>query len=282
MPDEKMLPAVQKKELVPGVPDEVDLESLSSEEVRDRARALYFASRVLNVALAETLDHIIKKSFYNDYGWNSFDEYCEKELGMPGRQGYTYVQIFRSLRDNTPLTKEEMGTISTTKANSLRKLADAGLLKDEDTAKEWLETAQDLSLEQVKEQVNQALETAVADKKTERPTPDHPVKILRFPLFAEQLAVWQEAEARARTIAESDKPGHLLACICTAFNAEAWDGRKESLSKLCLSLERTFGVKVIALEPGDDVRVLYGENALAAFAAADDGEESEEGEAEEG
>lgn len=270
----EMLPAVRPgEELLPGVPSTVNLTELPATDVRARAKALYVASRVLSMALAETLDFIIDRALYNTWHWDSFEKYCDGELGMHPKQAYEYVRIFRSLRDNTPLTRDEIETLPTQKANALRKLADAGLLKEREKAEEWLETAQDLSLDQVKEQVVRALEMAAP--KDEHPTPDHPVKILHFPLFAEQLAVWEEAEARARTLAESDKPGHLLTCICTAFNAEAWDGKKASLSKLCLSLERTFGIKLIAFEPGEETHVLYGEGALTAL-AAEDSDASEE------
>jgi|GEM_PF-3218985 len=277
-----LVPAVRPgEELLPGVPSQVDLATMSPDEVRARAKALYLGSRVLNVALAETLDFIIDKGLYNDWGFGSFERYCEAELGIPGRQGYEYVKIFRSLKTNTPLSSEQMGSISTTKANSLRKLADAGLIKDKEKAEEWLETAQDLSVDQVRKEVDKVLSTAVADRGAAKPSPDHPVKILKFPLYQEQLDVWEEAEARARTIAESDKPGHLLSCICLAFNAEAWEGRKQSLSKLCGNLEKTFGVRLVAFEPGEDLRVLYGEGALAAFACEEDYEESAEAETEE-
>jgi len=269
---ESTLPALQPgHELLPGVPAVIDLTALSSDDLRARAKALYFASRVLNVALAETLDFIIEEKKYSDWGFDSFKEYCESEIGMPAPQAYEYVKIFRSLRDNTPLSNEQMGSISTTKANNLKKLADAGLLQEKEKADEWLEHAQDLTLKQVKEQVDRALETASLDRDAPPPSPDHPVKILHFPLFPEQLDVWEQAQSRARTIAESDKPGHILTCICTAFNAEAWDGRQESLAKLCMTLERTFGIKLIAFEPGEDSRVLYGESALSALAAEEDG-----------
>ena len=214
------------------------------------------------------------KRIYKVWGYASFADYCERELGIFRSKGYTFITLYKHSQGGL-LTSKQVEDIGWSKVTPLLPLIKEGVITKQNILK-WLSKIEGKTFDEVREIASLARQKAkvLQDEEksaiTEGVTEDNddadvgneapskttvsssaiaPEEIytLRIPLYKDQWENVQVALKKAERITGSDKQPWLLDCIALAFNSEAFSTKEESLEVLCKRIERVFGVDIIAL-----------------------------------
>lgn len=242
------------------VSNEIELSSmitavvkLSDAEVQERITKLCKLAQAVYWELAQLLNEVIRRKLYVSWGYASFDDYCGRGLGFTERKGFYLVSVFRAIQQ-TALTMDDIKGVEWNKLQKLSKLAKVGVLKEPNKAREWIDTAKKHTAKDLDEKVKEELRKP---SNPNAPSPDEPLTVLSFGLYPEQAKNVEEALSRAKIIAESDSRGHLLDCVCLAFNAESWSTKQHNVVKLCKDIERIFNVRIAVVSASGEI--LYGD-----------------------
>jgi hypothetical protein len=233
------------------------------------------------------------KRIYKIWGYASFSDYCERELGIFKSKGYDLISLYKHAEEGI-FTDKQVETIGWSKVTPLLPLVRAGIITKQNAAK-WLLKIEGKTFDEVKQIANLAREkvkdrmgeTAEGGGKSDtadsKDTPDLPaatttisgsvspeeIFTLRIPLYKDQWENVQVALKKAEKITGSDKQPWLLDCIALAFNSEAFSTKEESLEVLCKRIERVFGVDIVALH-SKTKQVVFGDR-LAKMLMKSDG-----------
>jgi len=246
------------------------LKSMSPETVRGTLVLLRDDIGAAYLQMAQLLDKVLADALYLRYGFDSFEDYCEEELGFKRRKGMYLVSIYRTLVQGGVLSVAELDQIAWTKARLIAQLAKNNLLTSSQKTGEWVERAKTESYKELEASVKAELSSAPPSPSGASPLSsglDEPVTVVRFGLYPPQLANYKEALERAKDLAASDKVGHLVDCICLPFNSEAWDSKKHALSKVCEHVERVFGIRLIAVD--HNKAIVHGDDVVEAVLGGD-------------
>jgi hypothetical protein len=200
------------------------------------------------------LYEIFYGGYWQEWGFESFKQYVQDELGFHERKGQYLINIHKNLVIDAKATPEQLEGIGWSKAKEIATVV------DEKNVEKWLDKAKDSTVTELANDVRQA--------KSDQGSSNTGGEIerayrLSFTLFENQNLNVEAALAIASKIAESDKRGHLLDCICTSFQANVLQEQGESrriseLMRVVESLERVFGVKIVVVDPKKD-KPIYGE-----------------------
>ena len=210
-----------------------------------------------------------RKALFEKWGYTSFADYCEKEIGIRKRsaENVRYVYYYFEVNMTLPSgVKDRIKSLGRSKAYSL-----AGFV-NLDNVIEWVDNAERMTHDELKKSITSAKrqagpegpgrpETAAAesegegeteegDEVTHVPQPEE-VHNLRCGLYESQWKTWQAAYDRASRASNSEKIGHNLELICQDFlmNNE-WGTTPESDRLAMLAkYERFLGLKLIAIDP---------------------------------
>jgi len=208
--------------------------------------------------LGELLYEVHYGGYWQEWGYDSFDAYLMDEVRFHHRKGMYLISIFKKLRIDAGVPKEKLEGIGWSKAKEVARVATS------ENAGEWVEKARESTVTELVNEVREAkAEEAAGDSgegKIEK------AYRRNFTLFESQQENLDEALKKAATVAESDKQGHLLDCICLSFLANVMEDQGEGhrvseMMRHVQSLERIFGVKIIVMDPKKD-KPLYGEDHL--------------------
>jgi len=200
------------------------------------------------------------ESMYQVWGYATFDDYSETELGMKRGKAYYLAQIWGELHVNAQIPEDKIAQIDWSKAKELAPLAKAGgiTVKNVD---EWVKKAK---LQPV-HQFTQEVKSAKAAHVSGTANPPETVYRITVGLFEEQHKNYQIALAAAGKLAESTKTGHLWDMICLEFNAQyagkTGGDRKTSIKRYVAMMERAFGVRTIVIDADND-KVLAGKDMV--------------------
>lgn len=209
---------------------------------------------------------------WKSWGFASFDDYCERELGFRERKAYYLLDVFSAV-EKGPLSEADVERLGWTKAATLAPLVKKGIIT-QDNVGEWMEKTDGKSFNELRDMASNAKTKAaqiahevrnsasgtnvdaeikkavgkisVEDVSLPQKSPDM-VHIFRVGLHEDQWKVWQNALQKAKDITGSDKDAWLVECIGTAFLAECLNGREDMLKTLLLRIEEAYGVSIMAV-----------------------------------
>lgn len=197
---------------------------------------------------------------YQVWGYATFDDYAESELGMKRGKAYYLAQIWGELHVNAQIPEAKIAEIDWSHAKQLAPLAKSGGLTAENID-HWIKKAKLNPVHQFTEDVKAAAKAHVSGTAN----PPEVVHRITVGLYEEQYNNFLAAVEGAKKIAESEKLGHLIDCICTEFNAQYAGSPKidrvKSIKRYASMIERAFSVRVIVLDPSTD-KVLAGKDVV--------------------
>jgi hypothetical protein len=215
--------------------------------LKDKMEHLYieFAEQLYKVVHSK----VKGTSLWETWGYDSFEDYAQHELGMKRAKAYYFMQIWKQLHINAGISKKKLGELNWSKAKELSPLVKQGVLT-EDNKDEWVQKAKTTSVSKLIEETRAAKTTASPTKEVEK------VFRVTYGLYEPQYDNLNKALDIAKILAESDKPGHLLDLICTDFLAQhagKHPNKKRALARHAAMVERSFGVKLIIVDDNDEI-----------------------------
>jgi hypothetical protein len=229
------------------------------EQVREDVEAMSDAMSVSYLAVGALLGEIRAGSYYEDYGFDTFKEFVETELGFSPQKGRRLINIYQTFVVDLEVDPEEIIDIGWSKVSAIEPVA------TEDNVRTLLTQARDNTLSTLRDNVNQLQAGNRAEDLDEEETPEDrdPEEVYhkRFTLYDEQEEVVEQALEVAEQEAESDSAGHLLTLICQDYLAGAGDLDEEKVAYYLRQLEDNFDLGIIALDE-DNEEIKYGAETL--------------------
>ena len=219
---------------------------------------------------------------YKAWGFDTFAEYAEQELGLHRRKAERLRRIWEILEYRLvgmePSVRERLVKLGWSK---VRELARDDILSL-DNVIQWVELGETASYPELlasisrflQEKEAKMLESAVNGVTVESSSvPDPPVpqpeKLFweHFALYEDQAANIRAALKRAEELSHSEKKGHNLDMICLDFLAtnDFRRGDDAQRRRYIAKMEQALGVKLIALDPTTE-DVIYGMDTLESMA----------------
>jgi hypothetical protein len=211
-------------------------------------------------ALGEYLTKVHDESLYQGWGFQSWREYVDSELGMTIRKVQYLLSLDKWYREMTPAIQEWIRSIGWTKARVIMH----GVTIE--NALEWKARIEGKSLSEI-EDIVKGIKAGIdedgnpAEGDASTVGNIEPTKKFKANLVgATQIGVVDAAMKRAQELTESDKDNHNLAMICTDFLATNTATIK--LREYLAQIEQAMGIRVVAYNPDTD-RIVYGEELIA-------------------
>lgn len=238
---------------------------LSIEDSKQLRERLYVSKKAIDsefFVLAGLLTRAFDLGAHKDWGYQTWKEYVEVELGMSVRKAQYLMQLWQwfALKIKDPSVRQKVKEIGWTKAKEL-----VGIC-NEDNVDEWVEIAAQSSVKDLAEKVKDAF----SDSKRDILDKEEPRRSFSVVLVGEQ---WENVQ-RAMTIAEevtgSNKKGHLLDLIATDFvtnNVFPNNPDDATIIRYLAKFESLLGVRIIAVDK-ESLVVAFGEDTLRAILQA--------------
>jgi hypothetical protein len=223
-------------------------------EVRQAVRDLRDNVEQKYWELGERMQEVYRGDMYRDWGFDSWKEYVDEELGFGMRKARYLVQLhewFGTLPSSIQKWVRELGW---TKARLLM-----GCVTKENAA-EWRKRVEGKTVSQIEDMLKLDRQGDDENSDDGEGVAKKPEKAAKrsFMLFPEQDDMVKQALDKAKELAESDKDGHALTLICQEYLATNTNTfAKEDFLK---NMERILGLKIVALkinENGED-DIIYG------------------------
>ena len=216
----------------------------------------------------------IRKGLHEKWGYASFEEYCDKEVGLKRRTASHLRYAYYWFEHKLSLPSEVKDRLK--KLGRSKLYAMAGHVT-EDNIISWIDKAEMMTVEDIKKTI--ATAKAVESRKSsednphagddlyeyakqdkiaadnaggdfrEAPAPEV-MKTLHTSLYAGQFETWQNAFDRAKGITGSDKISHNLEMICLDFlGGNDFTTPETDVGTYLSKIERLLGLKMIAIDP---------------------------------
>lgn len=212
----------------------------------------------MDVLVGETLYEVHKNKYWKEYEFSdptgeirpyaSFDEYVEVEVGLKKRKAYYLTSIYEKFAVELGLAPEILRTLDWSKAILLLKVITP------DNWSDLLAKTADMTAEQVKALVRSMLGTTSSGDSGDG---EDVFDKITFRLSLPQAENVRKALEIAAGMCGSEKGGHQLDLICTAFIADAAGsglrGGLVQLGQVKQAIERAFAV-TIDITGVDEVR----------------------------
>lgn len=204
---------------------------------------------------------------YTTWGYKTFSEYAEKELGLHHRKAERLRSIWYKLEIElsglSDITRERIVRIGWTKVRELIRVL---TVKNAD---DWVEQGEKLSYPELYEairlyQEQKAQKNAVSPEDEDIPVPavDH-LSFEHFALYEAQAGTVRTALKEAEKVSGSDKKSHNLDLICSEFLAtnDFHQATPAQRQQHLANLERSLGLRLVAVDP-ETGGVIYGIKTL--------------------
>jgi hypothetical protein len=272
---------------------EIDEEALEREEaaVRQQAKKLFSEIEVSYWDLAKCLYSVFdglpdsyrglntgdgsrarRQELFKKWGYKSFADYCEKELGLRKRtaENLRYVYYYFEVKLRLPREViEQIKKLGRSKAYML-----AGIVT-EDNVISWIEKAKTMTFDVIKEEIKllkQSDTSSSVEEGSENlsddivhvheglPAPEE-LKQFHTAFYPEQVKTVDAALARAEELSGSDKKNHNLDLISQDFllNNEFRNSKEEDKRAYLRKMENLLGVHLIALDPSTGLPLYNGD-----------------------
>lgn len=226
------------------------------EKIKDRIKAI----EANYIALGRDLFLVHAKRLYADWGYPTFAQYLQQEVGIQSRKGERLRQIWRTFIKDFKVDRERFMKIRY--SNLLQILP----IVTRSNVDEWVDLAEILNYTQLSERVAAYKEALKAAAATGGPTPATPAapaaktKRRTFHLYPEQEEIVEEALSLMERRTGSAKSGYLLTSICTEYLATGTGlGTEEAVCEWMLKqMEDRFGGKFVRFETEHDMKEALG------------------------
>jgi len=233
------------------------------EEVRQRIQDCIQRIDAAYMELCQLLHKVYSEKLWQVWGYNSFDQYVEKELPYKMRKVYYLISIWDwfAVKVGDPTVMEKVAGLGWSKVKEL-----VGVVTAENVD-EWVEIARRVDGRQLAELCKQAL----IEKERQAgaaPLPHEEnvaavsklIKTINFSVTPEQYETIQTALEAAKRITGSNKKSYLITMICLDFAAQHAAAHSGKVSVL-KHMESMLGVELIAIDAFTK-KVLVGEELL--------------------
>lgn len=204
------------------------------------------------MTLAQLLYETWTNKYYdNEWGYETFEDWCKEELNMKYRTA-RYLVIIAQAVNKHGLKWERVVAIGWTKMRSI-----APMLTDEN-AGSWLEQAEGCTADQLLEVVKRSREAGQTSVVEGLDTPR--VVTVHLRLSEDEASIIFDAVERAKSLINTDSITTAFEHIAYEWIQQSEEGpKKTELAKVLRWIERTYGV---SLEPkeGQDIEALLGED----------------------
>lgn len=230
-----------------------------------------YRAKVVNSGIAKD-----RTSLFAKWGYKTFGEYCEKEIGLQKRNAENLRYMYWWFAIQQPLPEPVIAQLITLGRSKVYLLSGVA---NRDNIALWLEKAKDLTFDELKKAIQAAkalaagkhvdteerdssggstssgpredrasVPEAVGAKSLPPPESWHQVNV---PLAEAQFETWEAAFKRAKSLSNSEKVGHNLELICQDFlaNNDLSGVKAKDRSAYLAKTERRLGVLIIAVDP---------------------------------
>lgn len=238
----------------------VDATPERKEEVRESVKTLLRQKDVMNFTLGQNFAEILDGSYWQDYGFQSFDEYCVKEADCHRRKGLDLAKIYRKFGVELGMTGEDI------QGYPYSKLVLVSEVITQHNKEGWLKDVLKLTFDQLKYKVQEYREAQNKSADDRSPKPpredgnddfdgddvDDPLVYFKIRMHQAQIDNLKAAMEVCQTMTGSDKESYLLDCIATDFITGHQDEHELTLQSQLESFERIHKVKLsVSFNKGD-------------------------------
>jgi len=239
------------------------------EELREKIRKTAKAIDQHYVALGGQLYDVANRKLYRNWGYPTFNDYLENDVGIGRRRGQRLRQIWKRLIKDFGVDKNLLIGARYSNIMGIMSLVRPKILTKA-TATDWVMRAKTLTYAALKEDIKAAMALREADENAtitpasvedaEIRTTESNTTRKQFKFTDDELSLVEEALSEAYDGTGSDRPGHLLANICTFFVANR--ASDEVMKQFLLDkLTAVYGGRFIHLE--DEEMIEAWEEAFA-------------------
>lgn len=207
---------------------------------------------------ANALHRVWKETLYMEWGHENWSEYVENELDHQLRSAQYMVGIVDYFGKMPQHIQDWVKSLGWSKAKELVKKV------DENNFDEVRKALAGKSVSEIVQFFRNS--TGSKEIKEKESNEDKPIR-KGFSLHPDQLENVEAAIQAAMEEAKSDKEGHALDLISTAYLSTA--GGSDGLEARLTAIERIFGVKLIAYNVSRD-EIVYGSETLDSLAGDDE------------
>ncbi len=228
-------------------PGQVDVNSLTPSQVRERAIKLAGYIGAANAELMALLHRVQENMEYRRWGYETMNEYVNGELRFSVRKAQEFIAIWRHLHVAHHVTVAEMNEIDWTKLRVVAQAISAGTVDGDAQVQALLEEAKTANRDQFAKRIRKKIKAAVKEPTIEMR--------LQFQVTCEELKTWEEAVAKIRAtfggqIRDKAPMGKVIEAMAlmVLFNGDTYKP-EQSLAQYIASLERAFPTrKIIAVD----------------------------------
>jgi ribosomal protein L12E/L44/L45/RPP1/RPP2 len=213
-------------------------------------------------SVAKLLFTVYKRSLFVRWGFKDFGEYVEKDLNFSYRKAMYLTNIWSWYTEH--VTRQDVldaiwVEIGWAKAKEL-----VGII-DDDNADDWLEKARNMNAIELAAAAKKYLEAKDGKEGSKKKEKNEAAdKTLSFKLTESQKANVLQALEMAGKMSGSDKKGHNLDLMSTNFLATNADSVAKDQMEFLSTLERQYGILLMAVRTSDKV-VVYGSEVYQAI-----------------
>jgi hypothetical protein len=251
--------------------DESLVSKEEAEKTRDEIRLLIDSLSTSYWALAEKLGQVQKMKMYRVWGFSSVQDWVTAEFAFARRKAYYLVQINeyfnKRLAESLP-PEQHVECVATAKEIGWSKasvLATENVITPQNCQK-VLDAAKSMSVDALTDKCREIKKQLKDEGLKDDLITDTPVQKLCSKSF--KMSEWQKEviencldKARQTMGDENVKDGHVLAYICSDFEANSGVNLADTFSKF----ERLFGVDIVAVSQSHG-KIVFGEDTLKALA----------------
>lgn len=248
------------------------LTNLPPSETRARILELINTIETSYFELARRLYEVKYSKFYVDWGYQTWSDYCEKELKMTDRKADYLVQIWEVVVTRFDLA-EEIKQLEWSKAKEVAKVAKR--IPQTSILRKVIDVAKRSSLRELEDYVKNLvreyrIKTADAilrkngsseNEEIDINVPENELFHLNFMVYADAYKVIIEALEKAREITGSEHRSYNLQVIAAEF-LSLYGGLKDDILRSFLRrLEMSLNATIIVID-NKTGKILYGEETL--------------------
>lgn len=216
----------------------VSRREIRAEEVRDRINQVKDTIETSYAELAQLLYEVQEQGFFIQYGFESFREYAEQELGIGYRKA-RYLVVIAAAVARAGVPWDRVVSIGWTKMRTIAKLMTPS------NAEEWLGRAENSTQDQLLE-----LTKNVGPGETLDTNETPKIHNIQLRMNEDQASIILDATNHAKRVIESDSMVDALEHICyDYFQSSAEGPSKTDLNKVLGWIERTYAVKLVPEGP---------------------------------
>lgn len=178
--------------------------------------------------MGKQLYMVIKAKLYEAWGFATFGEYVYADLGYRERKARYLVSIWQKLVVELGISEERISQIEWSKAKEI-----VGVVNEENV-EDWLAKAENQTALELMEEV----------RRVRTGEPEAKITRMTFTLLDDQADIVKEALTVVGELAGSDKPGHLLTCICADF-LSGNRGKDTRLAQVIRAIQATYEVNLV-------------------------------------